>query len=299
MPPTAAAALPPAKPAPRRDASGAALLQSLPLHESSRLQRLAEQLAGGQCERRAVLAVLKEDALELAFDDAGCRLMQEALQLADARECELLAAQFVGSVRRALVSPHANFVLQKFVEVMPVAQSGFIAEELRGIAADTARHRYGCRILCRLLEHSASNNASGTALINELLDDAANLCHHSFGRHVMECVLEHGTAQQQRRVAKALLDGVYNYARHRNASYILEKALALCMVEDQRALTFALVAEPERLIQLAAHECGVHVVRALLRCGGETSWEAGRILRAAIVELQASKYGRRALEELL
>lgn len=47
--------------------------------------------------------------------------------------------------------PHGNYVIQKVVSHLSAASSRFVAEELRGHAVRMAKHRFGCRILCRPL----------------------------------------------------------------------------------------------------------------------------------------------------
>jgi pumilio RNA-binding family len=242
----------------------------------------------------------------LAFDASGCRIIQEVLDGDDVvSDLECLVAEMRGYVHDAVMSPHANFVIQKMIETLPASLASFIADELRGVAPEVARHRYGCRIMCRLVEHQdfRSNNTSTSALIDELLVDVQKLCLHSFGRHVVDSLLEHGTSEQRHRVADALRDSVVSYARKRSASYTVENALRFCTARDKDALAKELLADPERFVELAAHDAGSHVVQALLRIdtmgqGNEYVERAKRILQERTDWLKASKYGQRLIAEL-
>jgi len=229
--------------------------------------------------------------------------MGEALEFAGASDREILVAEMHGRVRDAVVSPHANFVIQKIVETMPAALASFVAEELTGIAAEVARHRYGCRILCRLVEHQnhCSKGSATEAVIDELLRDARVLCLHSFARHVVGSLLEHGTAEQRHRVVESLHGTVLSHARKRSASYIVENAFSFCDDRDKHTLANELLAESGRFIELAMHDAGSHVVRALLRTeSGQTDEHVRRakcILKEASARLQTSKYGQRVLDD--
>merc|ERR1712242_555072 len=102
------------------------------------------------------------------------------------------------------------------VEVLPMSQVSFVPEELRGMGLEVARHRYGCRIFCRLLEHSA-DHPEPAALIEEVLQDAIGLCRHSFGHYVVQSILEHGTTEQKQHIVDALSDDFLRSVQDRNA----------------------------------------------------------------------------------
>lgn len=193
--------------------------------------------------------------------------------------------------------PHANYVIQKIVELLPAANAGFVAQELRGTSAIVARHSYGCRVLCRLMEyHATDGNSRMQAIINEMLMDAAELSLHTFGHHVIQSILEHGTQQQRSKVAATLSRDALHYGRHRSASYVMEKALIYCAPADQRVMATKLLSSPEQLPSLA-DQFGCRVAKALLRLPGDLSVQAQTHFIAATAVLQKSKYGRRLLDE--
>merc|ERR1712118_57285 len=75
--------------------------------------------------------------------------------------------------------------------------------------ASVVQHKFGCRLLERVFEHfTASPEASQDLtfyLSSGLFGDVAAHCFHIFGTHVMQHVLEYGTAEQQS-LAKSLVD---------------------------------------------------------------------------------------------
>merc|ERR1712232_1036722 len=125
-----------------------------------------------------------------------------------------------------------------------------------------ARHRFGCRLLCRLLEHGVSH--SKAALFGEILADAGSLCIHTFGNYVIEHFLEFGLPEQRREVARALHADATSLAQHRYGSRIVEKALEACSGDDQAAIIDALLTSGE-LPTLAENQFGCFVVKALLK----------------------------------
>jgi len=254
--------------------------------------------AGGEA-RTAALAAIRGCVAELAFHTVGCRTVQLALELAEDRAAAALAAELRGRAREAVRSPHANFVLQKIIVVLPTAHSAFIAEELRGDARETACHRYGCRVLCRLLEHGgATVGASAVALLDEALAAAPALCHHPYGHFVAQAALEHGLPEQRHRVAVALLGALLPSARHRCACYVLADALTFCSPADRQALVDGLLSsDPQELAMVAQDHYGSHVLRVLLGLQSDASQGVLARLRAVAGQFRATKHGRQLAAE--
>ena len=173
----------------------------------------------------------------------SCRAVQKALLAATAIQRAAAINELRGHVLEASASPHANFVLQLAIEISPCSQVAFVVEELRGCAAAVACRQIGCRILLRLLEHTATEPVM-QPLINELLDAGDFLIRSSFGHHVMRGLLEHGSATHRHLLAGMLgagdADAVFENACHWHASHVVEAALVYCAPEDGRALRDAI-----------------------------------------------------------
>lgn len=213
--------------------------------------------------------------------------------------CGRTCCQLRGHVRLAISSPHGNFVVQKIVEVLPISLSNFVAEELLGVGAQVANHRFGCRVVCRILEHQARAGGQATAaLIEEILTQVGRLCRGQFGHHVVKSVLEHGSHRQRAAVARALRRGVLRHARHRHASYVVEQALVHCCERDRNDLAGTLLSSPGYVPVLSSTQSGSFVVRTLAQLPGEIQSRARSQLHSAMRELCASKYGRLLLIDL-
>eukprot|EP00928_Gymnodinium_smaydae_P081687 TRINITY_DN65164_c0_g1_i1.p1 TRINITY_DN65164_c0_g1~~TRINITY_DN65164_c0_g1_i1.p1 ORF type:complete len:490 (-),score=93.57 TRINITY_DN65164_c0_g1_i1:141-1610(-) len=206
---------------------------------------LMANLEADEDSKANAVASMRGSVSRLSLESAGCRAVQLALEVCELHVAADLASELRGRVREAVESPHGNYVIQKIIEALPPAHAGFVAEELRGVAARVARHRYGCRILCRLLEHSSAE-PSTALLVDEALEENADLCRHNFGHHVIECVLEHGQPAQRHKVCADLCESIRSYAQHRTAVLVLEKALVHCGTEERRRLLEGLGGIPIR-----------------------------------------------------
>lgn len=261
------------------------------------LSTLASDLEAGGEGRHAAVAALRGSVRQLAFEVQGCRVVQSALQHASRGDLMDLVSELHGHVREAIESPHANYVIQKAVEALPTSLSGFVAVELLGAGAEMARHKFGCRVVCRLLEHSALTPAT-EALAGEILAEAGKLSRHTFGHHVVQSVLEHGRPGQRREVVEALRGDLLRNSRNRNSSYVVEKALTHCDPEERAAMASELLSSPDEVLQLAQCQFGSYVVKALARLPDEFADTTIAFLLQEAPRIAASKYGKRLLEDL-
>jgi hypothetical protein len=172
-----------------------------------------------------------------------------------------LLAGLKGQILKAMEDKNANYTVTKAVEIMPTGQVGFISQELLGHGREVARHRYGCRVICRLLEHYSQKDTSVMQLFEEVLVDAENLCTHSIGSIVMRHFLEHGLPEHQHRIAQALCHSkasekgerstnIVVCSQQRRAGHLVEAALTFCSLKDQRVLAELLLPMKDRLDQI-------------------------------------------------
>lgn len=198
-------------------------------------------------------------------------------------------------MQNAIQSPHGNYVIQKVVEILPNSISGFVAEELRGASGVFARHRYGCRVLCRLFEHAASF-AGPLAIANELMWEIVPLSRHVFAHHVMQSILEHGLATHREQIARALVQNPVGNAQDRNAVYVVESAMMNCTYADQQAVIAGVLGRGMQNVPIYVR-ClpGMQILRALVKSEFEHSKEFHERLRSLIPQIRTSSQGHRLL----
>lgn len=258
---------------------------------------LAADLKGGNDEiMRAVMTLRQRGVVRrLSFQAAGCRVVQTALDLVDRRTAAELVGDLRGHVAEAIRSPHANYVVQKVAEVLAPSEVPFIVDEIAKESFDLARHEYGCRVLCRLLENSSGDSRTAR-LIDEVLANAPQLLRHVFGHHLIERALEHGSPQQQQCIISALKGDFVPSVWNRYGTYVLEKALLYSSKANREALAWDILAAPARdLSVMAANQYGTLVARALLNMSGDVAQRFRELLCSPLAQTQLNKtkYGRR------
>lgn len=180
-----------------------------------------EKLEAGGEQRQEALEFLRGQVWCLAQEPEGSRVVQLAFQDNTPTEQELVH-ELEHHVREAVSSPHANHVLQKAIEVFSDDTVDFIFRELEGLGYSVACHRYGCRIMVRLMNYFPEI-PSVQKLFDDALVKATDLCRHAFGRHVAEIILDKGTDDQRLKVEEALRMSLMENATDRHASYVIEK----------------------------------------------------------------------------
>lgn len=258
-------------------------------------QELLSQAREGEDGRLCAAARLRN----LAFaDKALSRAAQLALGDAHGAEAIALASGMHGHVRAAMRSMYANYVIQKIVEVLPPYSTRFIAQELLGTGREVARHRFGCRVLCRLLEHGSLTDPSLAALIEEVLYDARALSTHAFGNYVLRHSLEFGVPEYRRWVVQSLLADLVLISGNQYGSRVVETAFQVCSSGDQQLLAAELLRDPAQLSALSVNLFGRHVVLALLRVSGEYKEATAMALRPHVDHLRSSRYGKLVLDSV-
>merc|ERR1719316_451250 len=261
-----------------------------------------ERLESGTREQRnEVLQWIMSATLGLALSASGCRVVQAAVEVAGGDYRRLMTQDMHGHVAELLDSPHGNHVLQKCIEVLPPDTVQFVLDELvafpdHGLAI--AKHRFGCRILERLLEHCPAEQTR--ILVEDVIENAYVLCRHPFGNYVVQHVLEYGTTTQRSGVVEALLQGgVMDLAMHRVASNVIERALVQCSAEGRRSLVGQLVTQPAETLAMASSRYGSFIAQRLLEMPASPQRdELFEQLYEGIETLKASKHGKQLVESI-
>ncbi|CAJ1449931.1 unnamed protein product [Effrenium voratum] len=244
---------------------------------------------GGCCffcrPRTHASKALKGHVWDLSCHQAGCRLVQLALESASQQQASELASELKGHVQQAMASPHANYVVQKIVTRLLWSSCSFVAEELLRAAVQMSHQRFGCRIFCRLLEFHARQDTA-LRLVDEILQEAADLCCHPFGHHVVQSILEHGFEQHCDVVAHVIGSDVLAFAKDQNASYLVEKVLCTSSLAYQEALLAAL---RPFLAHLAVSRFGCYVARAVVEHPRTHRATALEEIRMCLPELRKTK----------
>lgn len=247
-------------------------------------------------KRAAIVKWMQPAVLDLALSANGTHVIQKALELTGGETQIILSHCLRGHVRQLLDSHHGNHVLQKSIVVMPPHALQFIFHELsffHGGWAGVSCHRFGCRVVERLLEHCDA--VVTTTILASVVADIDSLSKHPFANYVIQHILEYVPAHRSQ-VAHGLIQvGVPQLAQHRLASNVVERAFDHCDIEDKQAMAEAILLTPGAVVNMSFSRYGSYTVRRMLDAvRGATALRCMALaqLNDALPKLQASKPSR-------
>jgi len=238
--------------------------------------------AGRAARTCAALAGLGErgpagwNVVELSKTADGCRRVQDALGLAPLRDQKRIVEELRGHVCELLGSPHGNHVVQLAVVLLPPGAVDFVRSEI----LDTwdpvvlARHRYGCRVLERLIEHFPSCALAGA--VGSILSNVEYLSGDRYGNYVVQHLLEHGTEGDRKQIGSAVRSSVARFASNIFACAVLDKALTYCHWGDQLEIVRRVLEQEPLLAKLASSPHSFATTQRLFQVAARASGPAAR-----------------------
>lgn len=232
----------------------------------------------------------------MSRDAEGSRAVQQALHEARTdEERMLLAEELRGHVWEATKCPHANHVLQKCIISMRPQALQFIIDEFcedgKGGPVAVANHKFGCRVLERLIEHCPQSQVA--KLVDLLAPSAVSLASNPYGNYVMQHLIEHGPSDHRHKFILLLQENAAKLGVDAYARAVLSKALAHANADDQIALARALLRQKGLIATMARTRHGHPAVKSMLNVlTGTDAAEARRQLLQEIETLRKSRYGR-------
>lgn len=247
--------------------------------------------AGGQAKNTAIARLS-----QLTFADRlSSRAAQLALTVLSPAGAEELASGLHGHIREASSAMYAHHVVQKIVEVMPASGSSLVAIELLGVGGEMARDRFGCRVLCSLLQNGFPNEQFVSVLIDEVMTEAESLCQHRFGSLVMWHTLKFGAPGHRHMVVRTLRINTLANAASKQGSRLVEAALNFASPLDKHVIASDVLEHGGKLLNLSSDRFGCRVVICILKML-EFQHSAVAILLPVAASLRGgTKYSRRVL----
>lgn len=237
----------------------------------------------------------------LSQDARGCRRVQRAFDVEQDETLVCLASELKGHVLEASRCPHGNHVVSKCIMALKPSSLQFVIEEFmmqEGALVEAAYHRYGCRIVQRLVKHCPAEQTR--AFVDVLLADAEAMCQHPYGNYVVQCLLEFGSEEQRRRIVQVLEKRAALLCKDSYGLAVMSSALVHGTPSAKALLIRAVLEEPLLLESMVLTRNGHFAVRVLLKTLGGLEREkvCGRLLAEA-GRLGTSRFGRALLEESL
>ena len=133
---------------------------------------------------------------------------------------------------------NGNHVIQKAIERVPAEHIRFIVDAFRGHTKKLAVHPYGCRVIQRMLEHCEPT--AKRQILTELHGCDANMFTDQYGNYVTQHMVEYGESEDRTKVIEKVKNSLLMLCRHKFASNVVEKCIALGTDDQRRVLMMKL-----------------------------------------------------------
>lgn len=264
---------------------------------------MARLEGGDKTEQRVVINWMLTAPERFAKSKLGTRIVQKALEVASGSDRDALVGKLQEHVVDLYEDPNANHVLTKIIEVIPSTSSsiGSVIAALRRKGTFTvSKHRFGCRVMERLLEHcDETQQPEFVALLDEVVADAGALSKNQMGNFVVQHLLEHGSPERRRTTLEQMLawkEGIGVLAQHRTASHCVQRCLDYCEEAGKAALVEALLAGSgdASIISVAKGRYGSFVLEQIAGCS-ERKNEIRNALAEDVHGIAAYDWGKKVL----
>jgi len=206
---------------------------------------------------QSIDAAVAGSVLKLSRQTQGCRQVQHALDVAkDGKVVVALANELRNYVWETMRCPNGNHVLQKCIPMMQPQDLQFMLDELmcRNIPAQASCHKYGCRIVQKLLEHC--NADQKRPLVEAIVTRISQIACNPFGNYVIQHLLAHADLEWSRILSDALQQNIRALASDPFGRAVLSKAVSVLHFDDKLALARSLVQEADLWTEVACSRLG-------------------------------------------
>ncbi|KAF5391380.1 hypothetical protein D9757_001870 [Collybiopsis confluens] len=215
------------------------------------IQKLFEH--GTQPQKSILASEMEGHILALSKQMYGCRVVQRAIECLLPEQQSKIILELEPYIMDCIYDANGNHASQDFlsqthklIERVSPERLGFV-HTFRGNVQVLATHTFGCRVLQRAFEHLPEIMTA--ALAQELRANTLQLMANQFGNYVMQFIIEKGRPQDKAFVVSKLRGHLFQFARHKFASNVCEKALQYADAETRRTLIDEIISpKPERKV---------------------------------------------------
>jgi hypothetical protein len=237
---------------------------------------------------------------ELSRQAGTCWDVQRTLEAVDPATAECLAHEFQGFVWCALECPCANHVLQKCITVLKFVPDWLMYEVFswgpQGIV-DMAKHRFGCRIFLRLIEHCWEGYKQWLAA--PLMANVVGLSKDKYANFCIQYILEHGTSEHRSEILASVIAEATWLAKESGkdhfAAEVVAKALKHGFMEQCLELAEALLGQ---VVEMAFTRFGKDIVIEMLRLPQVSERVRGVLRCSQFQQLQDNRYSKEVKEAM-
>ncbi len=174
-------------------------------------------------QQQRVCELLRGSIVELSLHAHGCRVIQKVLEVFDVTFYSLIVSELVERLKECVCDPNGNHVVQKAVERASPELLQPVVDILREDVYTLATHRYGCRVIFRILECCISEQSN--PILQRIVQSGPELLRDQFGNYVVQHIIGSGPPLARASLIELMRGSLPELAVHKFASNVVEKVL--------------------------------------------------------------------------
>jgi len=186
-------------------------------------------------------------------------------------------------------------VVQKCIEVLRPADFQFFMNELMSDSpVQMALHKFGCRVVIRLLEHGLPGQVHDVA--EALMPSTSILAQHAYGNYVLQSMMSYCAPGHRCRIMEALREEIDVMCKSHFGSSVVRAVLAVGSSSERMLLAASIMKSQGLMLHLAQSRRGHAIIKLVVKVL-ELPERSRLLTDLAIAEgLSASRYGRSVLQ---
>lgn len=189
---------------------------------------------GDQSQKASLVSKMKGHVYALSTQTYACRVVQKALGHILVEQQVVLMQELDGKVMECIKCENGNHVIQVAIEQVPLEHIPFMVSAVQHDITYLSMHKYGCRVIQRMLEHAKGDVLSW--LVPELHKCSSMLIQDQFGNYVPAHIVEKGTPEDRNKIIDVVRGDLLRYSKQKFASHVVEKCIRFGTDQQRREL---------------------------------------------------------------
>lgn len=203
---------------------------------------------------------LIENALKLAKDQAGCRMLQKKLETNDPEVISRIFEEVINEFPDLMIDPFGNYLCQKLAETCSHEEMKRIIEVVSPNLISICFNPHGTRAVQKLIE-VVKDQELIDMVIKFLSSDVVGLVKDNNGNHVVQKCLTHMSDENKQFIYNSIIENCIEVATHKHGCCVIQRCLDHANKKQKEDLISVIVTNA---LELVTDQYGNYVVQYVL-----------------------------------
>lgn len=255
------------------------------------VQKIIPQL--NQMQKECVLEEFSDKIYGLSVHPYGCRVIQKIMETMDC--IEYIMKEIKDHVFGLIEDQNGNHVIQKYIEKSKDKSLIIQAFEKNSVYLST--HRYGCRVIQRLLEFCDKENVK--RILNILITNLGSLVNDQYGNYVIQHMLTVSDKEDKDKVIAKIINDCYELSKYKFSSNVIEQCVLVSTKAQKEGFLHKFLeidGDRPRIYNMSIDMYGNYVVQRFFdSCDAEMKLKIKKALKPYIKDLKKVNFARHIL----